>query len=192
MELTKQQSELFEFVKGHHGDQVRKYTNEPYWHHLLDVAELTDQYVKDFGAIEIALCHDLLEDTECTWDLLREALLELSYNETQATLIADFVVHLSDHYTKEAYPQLNRARRKLFEAARLGATPYICQSVKYADLIDNTKSIVEHDHGFAKVYLSEKRDILRLMTRGNSDLFIECCYTLRSAELTIKELTSQI
>lgn len=45
------------------------------------------------------------------------------------------------------------------------------QSIKYCDLIDNTKSIVQHDPGFAKVYLKEKFDLLQAMDKGNNDLF---------------------
>lgn len=182
MELTNRQKDLFEFVKDYHGDQKRKYTNEPYWHHLLSVAEIASEHLKEFGVIEIALCHDLLEDTDCTWDLLHEALEGLGYSYDDATQIADGVHFLTDSYTKERYPDINRRERKKLEAVRLGQIPFVCQSVKYADLIDNTSSIVDYDPAFAKTYLKEKRDILNQMRKGNIDLLIECCYVLRSAE----------
>lgn len=37
LQLNKQQSDLFDFVKKSHGDQKRKYTGEPYWNHLKNV-----------------------------------------------------------------------------------------------------------------------------------------------------------
>src|SRR5688500_16855505 len=101
MELTGLQADLFEFVKDHHGEQKRKYTNAPYWTHLLAVAELTNQYTSLPCAVEVGLCHDLFEDTKCNWDLLFEALEALGYSSWDATLIADSVHHLSDAYTKE-------------------------------------------------------------------------------------------
>lgn len=38
--LTKQQLELLSYVKAWHGSQKRKYTSEPYWYHVLRVANL--------------------------------------------------------------------------------------------------------------------------------------------------------
>jgi len=45
------------------------------------------------------------------------------------------------------------------------------QTVKLADLISNTRSIVEHDPVFAKVYMREKLLLLDVLHRGNKLLF---------------------
>jgi hypothetical protein len=42
--------------------------------------------------------------------------------------------------------------------------------VKLADLISNTRSIVAHDAKFAETYLSEKRELLKVMTKGDPTL----------------------
>jgi hypothetical protein len=39
-----------------------------------------------------------------------------------------------------------------------------------ADLIDNTKSIVEFDPNFAIVYLKEKQLLLEVLTKGDATL----------------------
>jgi len=173
MELNKNQSKLLEFVKMKHGNQVRKYTGETYWTHVLGVAEIVSKH--DCKAVEIALCHDLYEDTDCTFQVLYKALTEsCGYNASRSYTICTMVLDLTDVFTKEDYPYMNRKKRKQKEAERLGSISVIAQTVKYADLIHNTKSIVEHDKGFAKVYLEEKRDILFQMNIGNPTLWKEC------------------
>ena len=49
---------------------------------------------------------------------------------------------------------------------------------KYADLIDNSLSIVTHSESFAKTYLQEKVQILDGMRQGNIHLLIEACSVL--------------
>jgi (p)ppGpp synthase/HD superfamily hydrolase len=182
MELTERQERLFEFVKEQHGSQVRKYVGTPYWNHLWSVAELASTYVKHPLVKEIALCHDVIEDTKCTIDDLFTRLGECQYDRMEAIDICGGVMDLTDQFTKEKFPTLNRAQRKQKEAERLGSISKLSQSIKYADLIDNTSTIVQYDHGFAKVYLSEKRVILNEMRSGNIDLYILVCATLYNAE----------
>ncbi len=44
------------------------------------------------------------------------------------------------------------------------------KSIKLADLISNSKSITQHDANFAKVYMSEKRELLAVLKGGDSQL----------------------
>lgn len=179
MNLTERQETLLSFVKQHHEGQKRKHTFEPYWTHVYSVAEIVAEH--EPRGIEIALCHDLIEDTECKLFELTNFLRENGYEQDEALFIEAGVKSLTDVYTSEAYPRINRKSRKSAEAERLGQIQPIFQSVKYADLIDNTGSIVEYDKSFAKVYLSEKIAILDQMRRGNIKLLIECCFTLQTA-----------
>jgi hypothetical protein len=64
----------------------------------------------------------------------------------------------------------NRAERKVREKDRLAKISADAQTIKVADLIDNTKSIVERDPGFAKVYLKEKAAVLAVMTKADPRL----------------------
>jgi hypothetical protein len=48
--------------------------------------------------------------------------------------------------------------------------PAEAQTIKLADLISNTRSIMEHDEAFAKTYLAEKRLLLEVMTKGDRGL----------------------
>lgn len=179
MTFTDKQKKLLDFVKQQHGDQQRKYSNEPYWHHVVSVAETASKRVD--GAIEIALCHDLFEDTPCSYQDLQKKLGEIGYSKKEASEICDVTKELTDVYIKEDYPELNRKTRKEKEAKRLGKISSLGQSIKYADLIDNTSSIVENDRQFAKVYIQEAIAILDQMRKGNIHLLMDCCYTIKLA-----------
>lgn len=179
MTLSDRQKRLLEFVKKQHGTQERKYNAEPYWHHVVSVAKIASAQVD--GAIEISFCHDLFEDTPCTKEHLQKFLEEHGYNKKEAKHISEVTDELTDEYTKEAYPDLNRRMRKKKEAERLGKISKLGQSIKYADLIDNTSSIVENDKHFAKVYVKEATDVLDQMRNGNILLLIDCCYSIKTA-----------
>lgn len=59
------------------------------------------------------------------------------------------------------------------------------KTIKLADLISNTKSIVEYDKNFALVYLKEKKALLEVLKEGNKLLFEEAYIIL---EDSIKKL----
>lgn len=158
---------LLEFVTEKHKNQVRKYTNEPYINHLVRVAS---NFEKDSYLYNLALCHDLFEDTDCTELELIDAckLAGLLVEETNK-LIQD-IYYLTDKYTKENYPDSNRKERKERELSRLSRISIRPMTVKYADLIDNC-DIVLYDKGFGKIYLGEKYEILKRCKQGDFDLY---------------------
>lgn len=166
---TPQRLNLFAFVTLKHFGQKRKYTNEPYVNHLRAVAEIADGKCK-FG-YEIGLCHDLLEDTDCTPLELRNALERFGYSFEELFTIGSVVSELTDMYTYEKYPDLNRKIRKQKEACRLHFISYEGQTVKYCDIINNSESILKHDQGFAKIYIPELKMILDGMNKGNKKLY---------------------
>lgn len=132
--------------------QVRKYSGQPYWTHTDNVAYLVSQYTQDEEVIAAAHLHDYLEDVNPNgFSLLVE---------TFGTRVAQIVLDLTDFYTKEAFPQFNRNKRKQLEAVRLGAVRDESKLIKLADLIDNTKDIARQDPGFAALYLREKAAVL--------------------------------
>lgn len=186
MQLTERQQKVWEFVKEKHGDQKRKYTFEPYVTHCWAVAELVFPY-EDECVVTASLCHDILEDTDCTGDELIKALISAGYPEFHAkTLITNYVFDCTDIFTSERYPRRNRAERKKSEAERLSTITRQAQSIKYADFIDNISSIAQHDPGFAETYIQEKIRILDGMRAGNINLLIGACAALSEAEKTIR------
>jgi (p)ppGpp synthase/HD superfamily hydrolase len=139
--------------------QVRKYTGEAYWHHPEEVVGILQQYPATDAMLAAAWLHDVVEDTGVTQDVIVAEF---------GTVIAGYVDWLTDKSTAE---DGNRAVRKKKDADRLAQAPWEVQTIKYADLISNTKSIVEHDENFAKTYLKEKAYLLSVMYRGYDRLY---------------------
>jgi guanosine-3',5'-bis(diphosphate) 3'-pyrophosphohydrolase len=52
------------------------------------------------------------------------------------------------------------------------------QTIKYADIIDNSIDIVENDPDFAMIFLKEYRDLLRGMNKGEQLLYREAVKTV--------------
>ena len=171
--MTDKQEKLFRWASDLHLNQVRKYTEEPYIEHCVRVGRTAEAYQIELG-LEIGICHDLIEDTECSSDMLVGMLITSGYNDYEIDFINKRVIELTDVYTHESYPELNRKERKELEAKRLWTISKEAQSVKYCDLMDNTESICYHDPKFAKVYLEEKKYILKGMRAGNAGLLASC------------------
>jgi (p)ppGpp synthase/HD superfamily hydrolase len=157
------------FADEAHGEQKRKYTPERYIVHPVRVMEICTHYSNDLPVLASALLHDVLEDTKVGKNELHRFLLQIM-NEEEAERTTTLVVELTDVYTKTAYPRWNRRKRKRKEAERIQKTSGESQTVKYADIIDNCKEIVEHDPDFAGLFLVECRSLLNVMQQGNTEL----------------------
>ena len=136
----------------------RKYTGEPYWHHLSRVADLVANAGGTSNQVAAAWLHDTVEDTETS---LEEINVEFGLE------ICQMVSALTDRYTKE---EGNRAWRKGMEAKRVAAQSPEVKTIKLADLIDNSESILEHDRHFAPVFIRELRELLFALEGGNAKL----------------------
>ena len=140
-------------TKAHKG-QKRKYTGEDYIVHPIAVAELVRENGGTEDQVIAALLHDTIEDTSVTYTDVFEAF---------GADVAALVWELTDRFTPEEYPEYNRAQRKAWEATRLAKVSPAAKMIKLCDMRDNTSTIVEHDPGFAKVYLEEKAYLFQKM-----------------------------
>jgi guanosine-3',5'-bis(diphosphate) 3'-pyrophosphohydrolase len=157
-----------EFARKAHGSQQRKFADEPYINHPIRVMEICRQFSQHVPVLAAALLHDVLEDTATTREQIHEFLSSImNQKDTNETL--QLVIALTDIYTKEAYPQWNRRKRKSKEVERLAATSPHAQTIKYADILDNT-DIVHADTDFAPKFLDECFVLLQKMTTGNQAL----------------------
>jgi len=183
LNLTERQEKFYALVQHAHAGQKRKYTGEDYAEHPYSVACRIFNAIPDPGLlIEVALGHDLFEDTKVSPRDLKEFIVSNGYADEEITYVILGISSLTDIYTTEAWPHWNRSRRKEFEAHRLSIIIPAFQSVKYADLIDNMGSIVEHDKGFARLYVKEKEAILSRMRFGDIYLLIEAYQILWDAQ----------
>ncbi len=142
--------------------QRRKYTNEPYIVHPAEVASIVARVP---GATEdmvaAAWLHDVVEDTGVTY-----TDIHMSFGPE----IAQLVGWLTDVSRPE---DGNRAKRKAIDREHTAQAPAEVQTIKLADLISNSRSIMQHDPEFARTYLEEKRLLLEVLTKGDPGLHAE-------------------
>lgn len=166
---TETLQQIRDFADRAHGSQLRKYTGEPYIEHPTRVMKLSSQFIDKQSVKAAALLHDVLEDTATTArDILAFLQSIMSAEEALHTLM--LVEELTDVYEKKYYPEWNRRKRRQMEAERLGKVSAEAQTVKYADIIDNSREIMIHDPGFGIKYSRECKMILEHMRDGHPDL----------------------
>lgn len=148
------------FAREAHKDQVRKYTGNPYVDHLAEVAGIVSTVARQFMCLDqemiaVAWLHDCIED---------QGVKQSALHDMFGADVAFGVGLLSDMETG------NRANRKSASRERLSRAPGWIQTIKCADLISNTSSIVKHDPKFAVTYLEEKRLLLDVLVSADDRL----------------------
>ena len=139
-----------------HTGQVRKYTNEPYFNHCEAVAMQVACLTDDKNVIAAAYLHDVIEDCD-----VRYEQLSALFNKRVARLVQE----LTDVYTPQMFPRLNRAERKRREADRLRTVSWQAKLIKLCDIQDNARTIEQHDQKFAEIWQQEKIMMLEAMLR---------------------------
>jgi len=147
------------FATQAHAGQTRKYTGEPYVNHPVEVMQLVSTVTDDPEILAAAVLHDVVEDTPAT--IMN---IKIGFNRRVAELVDD----LTDVSKPE---DGNRALRKELDRQHTAKASPDAQTVKLADLISNSLSIIEEDPNFAKVYMKEKALLLEVLTKGNPHLF---------------------
>jgi (p)ppGpp synthase/HD superfamily hydrolase len=123
-------AEAFAFAKACHGDQVRP-TGDPYERHLLEAVEVlaTGARVLDRDVLVAALLHDVVEDTACTLEEVRDRF-------------GPAVAELVDWVTKtDPPPGGDREAARLAYLRRLAGAPRKAVLVKLADRLSNVQRL---------------------------------------------------
>jgi len=141
-------------------DQRRKYTNDPYIVHPAAVAKLVSTVTDNVEMICAAWLHDVVEDTPVT--------IEQIHNEF-GDIVAQLVADLTD---VSVLADGNRKIRKAIDREHTCQASTEAKTIKLADLIDNARSITEHDPGFARVFMEEKRLLLEVLQEGDQSLYV--------------------
>lgn len=143
-----QKADLFAHAAHSAIGQRRKYTREPYIVHPRAVARIVQTVPgHDWHMVCLALLHDVVEDTHIGYDHIE-------------SLFGSMMVEDVWFLTNVGKEKGNRATRFQLNLDRLAQAPMNVKTVKVADLIDNTSSIVQHDPDFARLYLKEKKELL--------------------------------
>lgn len=149
------------FATEWHEGQKRKYTGEPYINHPVEVMNIVRSVPHTEEMLYAALMHDCVEDTECSF---------IDIEDVFGTNVALLVGWLTD----VSLPHMgNRTKRKEIDRKHTAKAPPQAKTIKLADLISNSKSILEHDKDFAKVYIKEKELLLEVLTEGDPTLYAQ-------------------
>ena len=130
----------YDYAKGKHGDQKRK-SGEPYIIHPVQVAYTLANLDLDDNTICAALLHDVLEDTDTTYDdLVKEFNEEVAYMVNGVTKLSKLQYASVEEQQVEDY-------RKMFLAMGKGIRVIL---IKLADRLHNMRTLK---------YLSRDRQI---------------------------------
>ena len=142
-----------------HKGQTRKYSGLPYIIHPVEVATIVEEAGGTDEMIAASLLHDVIEDTEFTYEDIAEKT---------SPEVADLVQGLTEVSKPE---DGNRKVRKALDRDFLAEQAPEVQTIKYADVISNTKDIKVYDPKFAEVYVAEMKELLKVIDKGDSALY---------------------
>lgn len=149
-----------EFARKAHADHKRKFTDEPYWNHLHEVAMTLKAYGATPDVIVAGYLHDTIEDTKVTYyDLVA------AFDENVASLVMQVtdVSRADTGNTPEG--KGNRALRKAVDRQYVAGASWQGQFIKCADMLSNTKDILQHGGGFARIYVPEKKLLIGVLDK---------------------------
>lgn len=156
---VEQKAMTFAYRKHSEIDHTRKYSGKPYIVHPAAVAELVRSVDHTPEMLAAAWLHDTVEDTKATLEQIRK-------------VFGDEIYELVEMLTDVSRPEDgNRKTRKEMDRQHSAKASPEAKTVKLADLIHNSRSIIKQDPGFARVYLREMRDLLEVLKEGNSLLW---------------------
>lgn len=141
-------------------NQRRKYDDSDYIVHPISVMQKVQgatNYTEEMLAA--ALLHDTVEDTKvCLSDI------ETKFGKEIATMV--------DFLTDKSRPEDgNRAIRKEIDRRHIAKAPANVKTIKLADLLDNSQSILRFAPSFAHVFVKEVSLLLQVLGDGDRELF---------------------
>ena len=149
----------YRFARDAHKGQLRKYTGDAYIEHPIAVAKVVASVTDDCDMIAAAFLHDTVEDT---WAENKDII------EAFGQRVAMFVNELTQFSVSS---DGNRAIRKELDARYLSRVSIPAKTIKIADLIHNSESIMMYGGDFASVYIKEMEHLLNCsLFDGNSEL----------------------
>ena len=159
-EVADSKNDAIHFCVQAHCDQFRK-DGEPYYLHPIRVAAYAALYIRgcnEWLVRNICLLHDVIEDTDVTENEIEDRFGEF---------VAEHVVELTNVYSKQNYPNLNRKVRKERELERLARCSNLTKQIKLLDRLDNLNSTQLSKN---VRYLDESKDMLDKLGGLNNDI----------------------
>lgn len=160
-----------QFATQKHGTTLRKYPNAdgtapyPYIVHPIRVAAMVDPWAKWFSRNSARLCviallHDVLEDTNTTYQELESVF---------GKSVADGVADLTN--PSKAHLHLSREKRREMDREHLSQVPQDIQVIKMFDRIDNLNDLRQAPRDFVvEKYLPESRLLLEVLQGADTNV----------------------
>lgn len=174
------------FAREAHAKRKRKWSDRPYIEHPARVAAMiTAHHFATEARVAAGWLHDVVEDEGITQEQLRRA------DFPQTTL--HLVYHLTNQFTKENYPEMNRADRKIHEFGRLSACDIWVKIIKAFDRIDNLLDMGGAEAGFKRTYCQESFQLAEALEQnvhpGVNGLHIELLELTERIRVVAVEMT---
>lgn len=123
--------EVLSFATKKHENQIRKFNGEPYINHPIRVATIVREFTTDPDIIAAALLHDTLEDTDTTFNEIKE-----QFN--------DYIAHLVLELTSDK-DQIKLIGKTKYLLEKMNHLSNDALLVKLADRLDNISDL-SHEH----------------------------------------------
>lgn len=145
--IKEQVHEAYEFAKRKHEGQVRKFSELPYFTHPKYVARVIEQLTKDEDLVAAALLHDVLEDTDATYEELHR-----EFGKTVASLVQELTNDKS----------VKGKDKAIYLSSKMAAMTSGALTIKLADRFHNVLFLESDDVSvsFKKKYWNETRIIM--------------------------------
>ena len=137
----------YEYAKEKHLGQLRKFSDLQYFTHPKAVARIIEQLTKDETLVIVALLHDVVEDTDSTFDEIRELF---------GNKVTSLVEEVTSRRLKNGERKADYLKTKMIKMTSDALT------IKLADRFHNVKYL-EGDNvhlSFIKKYYKETREIM--------------------------------
>ncbi|MGN6491523.1 MAG: HD domain-containing protein [Agriterribacter sp.] len=172
------------FANKAHAGQRNKHSDEPYVNHLVRVKQYCNAVTSDPVVLATALLHDLFEKTPVTEQELR-LFLQNSFSDNDTEQIILMVKDLTVMYTSFKYPALGKTKRKEMEMNRLAQKSDLVQTIKCADVLDNSLTLESLESCEAIKKLNEYQQLLKLLTKADKDLHKRASDAVENALLNL-------
>jgi (p)ppGpp synthase/HD superfamily hydrolase len=178
-------AQAIQFAHLCHAGQRRKYIDEPYINHPVRVMQSVacdDNFGGNQEMSMAAVLHDVIEDTDV-------GDLGADWGEN----VVKWVNELTNEFTKENYPSMNRRQRKAAEIGRIAGISLEAKVIKLYDRIDNLRSWfypglrwTDDMEGFGRLYADESWNLILALKDPRLNYLTAQAFSLTKA---LKEFT---
>lgn len=151
----------------------RKYTGENYSVHTDEVGGILAYYGRTNEEVVGGVNHDIVEDINQPPYNLAGIIARFG------PVAAGYVYAVTNLYTRDRYPNMNRRNRKIAEHSRLSNISPEAKGIKLADMVSNLRKLKTLDPNFWEVYSRETAFLAPLLSVPSDPMNVELTQIVR-------------